>query len=144
MNSFLVTLFLSLPFTMGVRQQTDQSPLVITGAKVVFFTPTQAERDSIVQQEGLEIDDIIDDYNLSSGKAAVYLGTLKVPVEYSSSRWIIFRLGKKSVRQFDRKVVPDVVGMILSDGVQVPRLIGGPREPQQLISEINEFFHIKE
>jgi hypothetical protein len=138
--SFLI-LFMSPPFS---RQETVESQtLIISGPKVIFFTPTKAEVDSVMQLEGAEIADVVDEYNYAAGKAAYYLSIVKIPAVFTTSQIVVFKLARNRVLRFDRRKISDPVGMILSDGDQEPRLIAGPREDSQLVSEINRFFHIQ-
>jgi hypothetical protein len=121
---------------------TEAKPLDISGVRIILFGPTRAERDSIAQGEGFEIDDVLDEFALASGKVAVYASTLKIPVETTESPQIHVRLKGGRVRPFDRKAFSGVVGMILTDGVQEPRLVPGGGSGRELITAIQEFFHI--
>jgi hypothetical protein len=118
-------------------------PQVISGARIIFFSPTHVERDSIARAEGLEIDDLLDDFALSSGRAAVYAAKLGIAVEYTDSPVILVRLDKGRVRPFDRKNFSGLVGMILTDGVREPQLLPGGESDRELIAAINEFFRVK-
>ena len=67
---------------------------------------------------------------------------ITIGVEFTESRVILVKLSRNRVRRIDRNHLTDPVGMVLTDGEQEPRLIAGPRDDAQLISEINSFFHI--
>ena len=143
MKTFIIIALFGVA-TMGIWQQPAvENPLVVTGAKVIFFAPMKAEVDSIVANEGLEITDVLDDYDFATGKVAYYLTSLKIPCAFTDRQVILFKLSHNRVRRFDRRLIADPMGMILTDGEQEPRLIAGPREEPQLISEINTFFHIE-
>lgn len=138
-----MVLLLSL-VSPGSQQETQtEQPLVISGPKVIFFSPTKAEVDSIVRDEGLEITDLLDEYEYVTGKVAYYLSAVKIPFEFTDRTVVLIKLSKNRVRRFDRRQVADPVGMILTDGEQEPRLVVGPQEDPQLISEVNGFFHIE-
>jgi len=134
--------FLLLSVTASAEAQTAGAPLEVSGVRVVFFGPSRAERDSIVQNEGLEIDDIIDDFNLSAGKTAVYLGRWKIASEFTDCRTVIVRTGPATYRTFDRRSIPDPVGMILTDGLHEPRVVPGRGSDRDLILQIDEYFHL--
>jgi hypothetical protein len=143
-------IFCSFPLTTILMLQAQitpgqpgEAPLQVSGPRIVFFSPTRAERDSIVQAEGLEIDDYLDDFQLSSGKAAVYAGAYKIPVDFTTSQIILVKIGKNTVRRVDRKTVPGLMGMLLTDGNQEPKIYPGVIAWQELIPEINDFFQIK-
>jgi hypothetical protein len=123
-------------------QPVEAKSLEVSGVRIILFGPTRAERDSIAQGEGFEIDDVLDEFALASGKVAVYAATLKIPVVTTESTQIHVRLDRGRVRPFDRKGFSGLVGMILTDGIQEPRLVPGGGSGRELITAIQEFFHI--
>jgi hypothetical protein len=108
----------------------------------VFFGPSRAERDSIARDEGLEIDDLLDDFNYNAGKAAVYLSRAGIPSEFTESRIVIVKTGGAQFRTFDRKSIPDPVGMVLTDGFHEPRVVPGRGTDRDLLIEIKDYFHL--
>jgi len=118
------------------------APLRLSGVCVVFFGPGRAERDSIAKGEGLEIDDIIDDFNLYAGKAAVFLRGAGIASEFTESRFVIVKAGTSTFRTIDRRSVEGPVGMILTDGIHEPRLVPGRGTDRDLILQIREYFHM--
>ena len=138
-----VVLLLVSPVVLpGARAQTADTTLHVSGVRVVFFGPSRAELDSIAQNEGLEIDDIIDDFNLYAGKAAVFLRRAGIASEFTESRLIIVKVGQTVFRTFDRRSIQDPVGMILADGLHEPRVVPGRGTDRDLILEIREYFHL--
>jgi hypothetical protein len=122
--------------------QAAEAPLRVSGVRVVFFGPARAERDSLAGSEGLEIDDLLDDFNLYAGKTAVFLGRTGIPSEFTESRIVIVKVGAATYRTFDRRSIPDPVGMILTDGFHEPRVVPGRGTDRDLILEIREYFHL--
>jgi hypothetical protein len=122
--------------------QTADSPLRVHGPCVVFFGPSRAERDSIARSEGLEIDDVMDDFNYYAGKAAVFLSRAAIPAEFTESRIVIVMTGPATSRTIDLKTIPDPLGMILTDGFHEPRVVPGRGTDRDLILQINEYFHL--
>jgi hypothetical protein len=122
--------------------QTADEPLRVNGPRVLFFTPSRAERDSIAGGEGLEIDDIMDDFNLYAGKTAVFLSRAGIPSEFTESRVVIMKTGPVTTRTFDRRSIEDPVGMILTDGLHEPRVVPGRGTDRDLILQISEYFHL--
>jgi len=129
-------------FPCHARAQAPAGPLYVSGVRVVFFGPSRAERDSIAADEGLEIDDLLDDFNLNAGKAAVFLSREGIPTEFTESRFIIVKTGTGQTRTFDRRSIPDPVGMILTDGFHEPRVVPGRGTDRDLLIEIREYFHL--
>ncbi len=128
----------------AAQDQDDKSPVVMVNASVVFFGPTKSEGDSISRSEGMDIADMLDEFDYASGKAAVYLSSKKIPYRFTTSQSIFVKLTNGKVRRFDRKAIPDLVGMILTDGIREPRLVSGSAEDKALIHQINDFFRIPE
>jgi hypothetical protein len=142
--SSLVTLVLLplLPFRQQtVKEDTSQAP--INGPAVVFFGPTKAEGDSLVQLSGLELADVFDEFDLAAGKVAVYAKNHGIPVQFTTSPMTLLKLPDKKIRAVDRRTIPEYVGMILADGVQEPRIVAGITDERRLYAEINEFFKLK-
>jgi hypothetical protein len=136
-------LLVALGVPLPVPAQDAPAPLQVSGVHVVFFGPARAERDSIARMEGLEIDDIIDDFNLSAGKTAVFLNHAGIPSEFTESRFIIVKVGQATFRTFDRWSIQDPVGMILTDGVREPRVVPGRGTDRDLLIEIREYYHLE-
>lgn len=144
MPRLTILTFLPLVLLQIVPQRADRSELQVTGPKVVFFGPTRAERDSIIRAEGVEVGAIFDDFDYYTAKANTYLKNRGVPTEFSTQTVIMVKIGDRGLRKIDRKTIPDFLGVILTDGVQEPRLLQGIATDEELIGEINEFFHWRE
>jgi hypothetical protein len=123
--------------------QEAPSTLVVTGPRAVFFSLSRTERDSIARSEGLEIDDVLDDFNLEAGRAAVALGRLGIRTEFTECSTVVVRIGARIAHTFDRRALGDPVGMILFDGVHDPRYYGGQGTEADMIQEAREYFHIR-
>jgi len=134
---------LTLILLQTTQMQTGQSELQVTGTKVLFFGPTQAERDSVIRTEGIEAGAAFDDFDYYTAKATAYLKGRRIPAEFTTRTSILVRIGEHGIRKIDRKKIPDFIGVILTDGVQEPRLIQGIATDEELIGEINDFFRLK-
>ncbi len=110
---------------------------------VVFFGITEAERDSIARNEGLEIDDVVDDFNYYTGRVAAYLNRENIRVDFTDKPVIVVKVGRSATRNIDRTKIPELMGMILTDGSHEPRVVPGVETDQELISEIESFFHMR-
>jgi len=143
MCSCVLIALLNLAIVPFSQKPDIQSFAQIIGPKVVFFEPGERERDSLALIEGLELADELDDFDYYTGKASVYLNGLKIPVVYVTNPVILVRIGEHTVRRFERNAIPEPVGMILTDGVQEPRLVPGIGTDEELIAEIKRFFHLK-
>ena len=143
-QGFLTRAMILLPFILPVSAfaQMTAGPLMVSGPRVVFFGPSHAERDSVARDEGLEIDDLLDDFNYYAGKAVVFLNRAGIPSEFTDCRTVVVKAGTSAPRTFDRKSIQDPVGMILTDGVHEPRIVPGAGTDRDLILQIKEYFHL--
>jgi hypothetical protein len=137
--ALFLLLFVVPSFASG---QAADAPLRVRGPCVVFFGPSRAERDSIARSEGLEIDDVVDDFNYYAGKTAVFLSRAAIPAEFTESRTVVVMTGAATSRTIDRRTIEDPVGMILTDGVHEPRIVPGGGTDRDLMVQISEYFHL--
>ncbi len=143
MSKLAILALLPLIVPQVIVQRSGPSELLVTGPKVVFFGPTRAERDSIIRTEGIVAGATFDDFDYYTGKANAYLKGRRIPAEFSTHSVIILKIGDRGIRKIERKTIPDYIGVILTDGVQEPRLIQGIATDEELIGEINDFFQFK-
>lgn len=143
MNAVVVLAFLATVSAQTTFGQEAKSQGPIAGPAVIFFGPTKAEGDSLVQLSGLELADVFDEFDLAAGKAAVYAKNRGLQVQFTTSPITLLKLPNKKIRAVDRRTIPEYVGMILTDGVQEPRIVPGIADERRLFVEINEFFNIK-
>jgi hypothetical protein len=139
---FLVALLPLVSFRVN-QMQAPQSTLQISDRSVVFFGPTQAERDSIIRAEGLDVAQVFDDFDYYAGKSASYLKGRGISVEFTTSQVVLVKIGDRTVRIYERKKMADVVGLILTDGVQEPQLLFGVATDAELVPQFNDFFRWK-
>lgn len=143
MNAIVLLGLLPIVFVQTGSAQEAKPQETIAGSAVIFFGPTKEEGDSLVQLSGLDLADVFDDFDLAAGKSAVYAGRREIPVHFTTSPAVFVKLSTGKIRRFDRRMVPEHVGMILTDGFQEPRILAGITDERRLTVEINEFFNIK-
>jgi hypothetical protein len=115
----------------------------VTGAKVVFFGPTAAERDSIIRIEGLGTAQLLDDFDYYAGKVSAFLRGRGIMVQHTTAALIVVGLEDNKTRRIDRRTTPDALGAIITDGRQEPRLMPAECTDEELIAECKEFFRLK-
>jgi hypothetical protein len=143
MNVFLLIAVLPFAAPQIAKSPANPPALVVTGPRVVFFGPEQTERDSIIHVEGIDAGQVFDDFDYYSGKVGSYLKRRGVGVIITTSPVIVVQFGDKLVRAIERKKLQDFVGIILTDGVQEPRLYLGVSSDEELVSECAQFFKLK-
>jgi hypothetical protein len=142
MKPIALLVLLSLLSLQGRQPATSPAELQVEGPAVVFFAPTQTERDSIMQMEGLEAGKVFDDFDYYAGRASSFLRKRSLRVEFTTTHTIHIRLKSGTVRKFERRSIPEHVGVILTDGLQEPGLIAGAQSDEDLLPEFRDFFHL--
>jgi hypothetical protein len=143
MKPIALLVFVFLLSLQGKQTPSPPAELQVEGPRVVFFAPTQTERDSIMQIEGLEAGKVFDDFDYYAGKAISFLRKRNLAVEFTTTQTILIHLKSGTVRKFERRSIPDYVGVILTDGMQEPGLIAGAQSDEDLVLEFKSFFHLK-
>ena len=143
-----MNLTILLGFLLLLTQDEHQAPpakleIQVTGPRVIFIEPSSSEQDSIVRVSGAETGEVFDDFAYNAGMASVFLNTRKIPVQFTSSPIVLLKVGKTVVRQFDRRNIPELVGVLLINRNVQPRLIQGVATEEELIGEFVDFFHLK-
>jgi len=140
----MTTLLLASLFALPQQLEKNPAQLLVSGPRVVFFSLSETERDSIARMEGLEIDDVLDDFNYTTGKVAVALHRRGITVDFTTAPVILVKLANGKVRRFERRQASDPVGMVLTDGVREPQFLPGMGTEQELLTTIQEFFGVKD
>lgn len=117
--------------------------ITVSGRAVVFVAPADAERDSLVRADGLEMARLLDDFDYYAGRASTFLRQRRIRVESTTSPSVVVRLGDGRQRRLERRLLDDVFCVVLTDSLQEPRLITGVLSDEELIAEFKDFFRLK-
>ena len=135
----LFALSLILPIQTGPAVP----PLPPAGPRVVFYSPTMAERDSIIRLEGTDIAQLLDDFDYYAGRASSFLRQQRIRAEFTSDPLIPMRAREARVRIVERGKLEDIFGALLTDGVQEPRVLPGVVSDEEFIAEVRSFYRLK-
>ena len=113
-----------------------------TGKTVVFFGPSQAEYDKLKRDDSSGIDEVLSDFQFYAGKIQPYLKTLKIQFVMTSAETIELKYSGQLL-EFVRLKSGYDVGVILSDGVQKPKISFGVKTDDDLKADISGYFHRK-
>lgn len=113
------------------------------GPRVIFYSPTMAERDSIIRIEGPDIAQLLDDFDYYTGRVSSFLRQHLIRVEFSSDSLIAARAREARIRLFERAKLGDIFGAILTDGVQEPRVFPGLVNEDEFVAEVRNFYRLK-
>jgi hypothetical protein len=135
----LVALSLILPLQTGPTRPS----LPPAGPRVVFYSPTTAERDSIIRLEGTDIAQLLDDFDYYAGRASSFLRKNRIRAEFTSDPLISMRARESRIRFVERGTLEDIVGAILTDGIQEPRVLSGVVSEEEFTAEVRSFYRLK-
>jgi hypothetical protein len=102
-----------------------------------------AERDSIIRVEGVEIAQLLDDFDYYAGRASSFLRQNRIRAEFTSDPLIPVRTREARIRLFERAKLEDIFGAILTDGVQEPSVLPGVPTDEEILAEIRSFYRLK-
>ena len=135
----LFALSLILPIQTGPAVP----PLPPVGPRVVFYSPTMAERDSIIRLEGTDIAQLLDVFDYFAGRASSYLRLNRIRAEFTSDPLIPVRAREARIRIVERGKLEDIFGAILTDGIQEPRVLSGVVNEEEFTAEVRSFYRLK-
>jgi hypothetical protein len=135
----LLALSLILPLQAGPIRPS----LPPAGPRVIFYSPTMAERDSIIRIEGPDIAQLLDDFDYYTGRASSYLRQNIIRAEFTSDPLISVRGREARIRILERVKLEDFFGAILTDGLQEPRVLPGVVAEDEFVAEVRNFYRLK-
>jgi hypothetical protein len=110
---------------------------------VIFYSPSMAERDSIIRIEGPELAQLLDDFDYYAGRASSFLRQRGIRAELNSDTLIPVRVQEVRIRLLERARLEDIFGAVLTDGVQEPRVVSGVVHEEEFVAEVRTFYHLK-
>jgi len=137
--AILFALSLILPLQTGPTMPS----LPPAGPRVIFYSPAPAGRDSIIRLEGTDIAQLLDDFDYYTGRASSFLRQNRIRAEFTSDPLIPVRAREARLRIVEREKLEDIVGAILTDGVQEPRVLPGVLTDEELIVEVRSYYRLK-
>ena len=138
-TTILLALSLILPLQTGPIRPSPPP----AGPRVIFYSPTMAERDSIIRIEGPDIAQLLDDFDYYTGRAGSYLRQNMIRAEFTSDPLISRRGREARIRILERVKLEDFFGAILTDGVQEPRVLPGVVNEDEFVAEVRTFYRLK-
>jgi len=110
---------------------------------VIFYSPTMAERDSIIRLEGPDIAQLLDDFDYYAGRGGSFLRHNGIRAEFTSDPLIPVRAREARIRLVERGKLEDIFGALLTDGVQEPRVLSGVVNEEEFVAEVRSFYRLK-
>jgi len=145
MKTLSITLILCIlaVYAFAGQSENDNDTLYIRGKAVVFFGPSQAEYVSMTDQQKDAIDEGLYEFYHYRGKVLKYLESNEIPeFQTARSKIQIQRDGNESVT-YRRNDMGHVVGVIMTDPQQEPKVLLGVFKDSALISAFEEYFGLE-
>ena len=137
--SILLSLVLAIPGFSG-PDAIDEDTLHVSGKAVVFFGPSQSEYLSMTDAQKDAIDEELYDFYHYRGKVLQFLTAHDIQ-EFSTARpHIRIRFDDSESMSYLREDFGHVMGIILTDGRQSPRILTGAATKAELILLFEEYF----
>jgi hypothetical protein len=135
----LTFLIMTVPAFAG-QTDTHEDALRVSGKAVVFFGPSQAEYLSMSDKEKHKVDQLLYDFYHHRGRVLPFLELYAIEGPSSAHSQIRIELDDNKTITYHRKDLGQVVGLIMTDGHQEPKLFLGAPTDSQIIDMCYEYF----
>ncbi len=141
--SIILVLFILAVYAFADQSGNDKDTLYIAGKAVVFFGPSQAEYVSMTDQQKDAIDEDLYNFYHYRGKVLSYLELNEIQEFQTAKSKIEIQLDGNESVIYRRKDMGHVVGIIMTDPQQEPKVLIGVYNNSALISNFEEYFGLE-
>lgn len=141
--SIILVLFILAVYAFADQSGNDKDTLYIEGKAVVFFGPSQAEYVSMTDQQKDAIDEDLYNFYHYRGKVLSYLELNEIQEFQTAKSKIEIQLDGNESVIYRRKDMGHVVGIIMTDPQQEPKVLIGVYNNSALISTFEEYFGLE-
>ena len=141
--SIILVLFILAVYAFADQSGNDKDTLYIGGKAVVFFGPSQAEYMSMTDQQKDAIDEDLYNFYHYRGKVLSYLELNEIQEFQTAKSKIEIQLDGNESVIYRRKDMGHVVGIIMTDPQQEPKVLIGVYNNSALISTFEEYFGLE-
>ncbi len=120
----------------------EDKVIEVKGKAVVFFGPTEQEYNALSENDKNEWSEVLSDFYHYRDKAIPYLESHKIKPIITAVSKITIQVGSNR-RTYARKQFKHIVGYILTDGTNEPKVVEGVGTDIDLINDFNQYFKIK-
>jgi len=138
----MILLFVALPVCWG-QSSVDGDTLYVRGKAVVFFGPSQSEYLTMTDQEKEAIDGQLYDFYYYREKVLPFLASKGIQEFSTARRQIEIQLDNRRSICYFRKDFGRLMGVMLTDGRQAPKILPGAFSQTELIFLFEEYFGLK-
>jgi hypothetical protein len=138
-NAILALLIVAAPAFAG-QTETHEDALRVSGKAVVFFGPSQIEYLSMSDKDKDEMDELLYDFYHNRQKVLPFLELYAIKGLSTARSKILIKFDDNKSVMYHRKDFGQVVGLIMTDGHQEPRIFLGAPTDSQIIAMCYEYF----
>jgi hypothetical protein len=140
-SAILALVIIAVPAFAG-QTDTHEDALRVSGKAVVFFGPSQAEYVSMSDKEKAKINQLLYDFYHHRGKVLPFLELNAIEGPSTARSKILIELDDNKSIIYHRKNLGQIVGLIMTDGHQEPKLFLGAPTDSQIIDMCYEYFDL--
>ena len=140
--SAMIMLFVAIPVCWG-QSSVDGDTLYVRGKAVIFFGPSQSEYLTMTDQEKDAIDKQLYDFYYYREKVLPFLASKGIQEFSTARRQIEIQLDNRQRIRYFRKDFGRLMGVILTDGRQMPKILPGAVSKTELIFVFEKYFDLK-
>jgi len=140
--SAMIMLLVAIPVCWG-QSSVDGDTLYVRGKAVIFFGPSQSEYLTMTDQEKDAIDEQLYDFYYHREKVLPFLASKGIQEFSTARRQIEIQLDNHQSIRYFRKDFGRLMGVILTDGRQTPKILPGAVSKAELIFLFEKYFRLK-
>jgi len=140
--SAIILLVMASP-VFSEQGATGEDTLSVSGKAVIFFGPSQSEYLSMTDQEKDAIDEELYDFYYYRNKVLPFLASNAIQEFSTARRQIEIQLDDSQNLSYFRKDFGRLMGVILTDGRQAPKILLGAVAKTELIFLLEEYFGLQ-
>ena len=140
-SAILALVIVAAPASAG-QTDTHEDALRVSGKAVVFFGPSQAEYLTMSDKDKNEIDELLYDFHHNRQKVLPFLELNAIEGPSTARSKILIELDDNKSAIYHRKDLGQIVGLIMTDGHQQPKLFLGAPTDSQIIDMCYEYFDL--
>ena len=140
-SAILALVIIAVPAFAG-QTETHEDALRVKGKAVVFFGPSQTEYLSMSDKDKNEIDELLYDFHHNRQKVLPFLELNAIEGPSTARSKILIELDDNKSVIYHRKDLGQIVGLIMTDGHQQPKLFLGAPTDSQIIDMCYEYFDL--
>ena len=137
----LALLMVTVPVFAG-QSENMEDILHVSGKAVIFFGPSQDEYVSMSDAEKDKIDHLLYEFYHYRGKVLPFLELNAINELSTAHSKILIELDGNKRLIYHRKNFSQVVGLIMTDGHQEPKIFLGAATDSQIIDMCYEYFNL--